>query len=68
LSGCSPIDLVRSGFVRVKVKVTRVSRYSDRERYLIYLPEDYNDIWRVLHEKGEKVEVYIKLPLGELGE
>jgi len=54
--------------VRVKMKVTRLSRYSDRERYLIYLPEDYNDIWRVLHEKGEKVEVYVRLPIEERGE
>jgi len=61
--GCSPVDLLRSGFIRVTVKVTRMTgRFSSVEKYAMYLPKEYNDVWRELHERGVKVEVYVKLP------
>jgi len=56
------LELIRRGFIRMKRKIVRMS--ASYERYLIYLPEDYNDIWREIYEKKLKVEVYIR-PLEE---
>jgi len=31
------------------------------ERWIIYLPQDYNIIWEELKRKGRKVRVYIEV-------
>jgi len=35
---------------------------SGRERYLLYLPENGNDLWRYIWEKGIKINIYIEVP------
>jgi hypothetical protein len=32
------------------------------ERYLIYLPTNRNYVWKLLHDLGVKVRVYIEIP------
>ena len=31
------------------------------ERWIIYLPQDYSELWRLLKEQGKKVRVYIEI-------
>jgi hypothetical protein len=37
-------------------------------RYLIYLPMNRNYLWRLLHEKGIKVRVFIEVPRKEVND
>lgn len=32
-----------------------------KDRWIIYLPKDYNEIWEVIKERGLKVRVYIEV-------
>ncbi len=40
--------------------VTRMS--ITRERYLIYLPEGLNSVWRTIHDRRIRVYVYVEIP------
>mgnify|MGYP000176752887 CR=1 FL=1 len=40
--------------------ITRMS--TKDERFLIYLPSNLNDLWRVLWGRKLKVKVYIEIP------
>jgi len=31
------------------------------ERWIIYLPQNYEELWRILKEQGRKVRVYIEV-------
>lgn len=55
------LELLRRGYVRLEAKITRMTP-NDRERYLIYLPSNNNDLWRVIRESGARIIVYIKVP------
>jgi len=39
----------------------RIVRMGKVERYLIYLPERLNSLWKYLNSEGAKVEVYIRI-------
>ena len=41
-------------------RVAASSAGGGRERYVIYLPEAYNDAWRLIHEAGARVNVLIE--------
>jgi len=30
-------------------------------RFIVYLPADYNDIWKEIKKQGKKVRVYIEI-------
>uniref|UniRef100_A0A7J3Z752 Uncharacterized protein n=1 Tax=Ignisphaera aggregans TaxID=334771 RepID=A0A7J3Z752_9CREN len=30
-------------------------------RWIIYLPQEYDELWRILKEQGRKVRVYIEV-------
>jgi hypothetical protein len=46
-----------------EIHVTRTSLGKKQgERYLIYLPMNRNYVWRLLHDLGVKVRVYIEIP------
>ncbi len=30
-------------------------------RWIIYLPQEYDEVWRILKEQGKKVRVYIEV-------
>jgi len=55
------LELIKRGFIHFKRKITRMTS-TGNERYLIYLPEDLNEVWRAVHEKGLKVGIYIEIP------
>jgi len=56
------LELIRRGFIRMRRKIVRMS--PNTERYLIYLPEDLNDVWKEIYERRLRVEVYVR-PLEE---
>ena len=31
------------------------------QRWILYLPQDYDEIWRVIKEQGKKLRVYIEV-------
>jgi hypothetical protein len=49
----------------IKIKTVPVMRrriIKAGNRFFVYLPTDYNDLWRYLHEKRIKVNVIIEIP------
>jgi hypothetical protein len=60
--------LLRGGGNVIDVGELRVARSSlgprKGPRYLIYLPTARNYLWRVLHESGRRVRVFIEVPPG----
>lgn len=65
------VELLRQRFIDVgELRISRTSLGKKRvgERYLIYLPLNRNYLWRVLHEKGAKVRVFIEIPEGAVEE
>jgi len=60
-------ELLRSELVDVgEVRIARASPHlggvPGKERYIIYLPMNRSYLWRVLHDTGEKVRVYVEIP------
>jgi hypothetical protein len=46
-----------------EIRIARATQDAKRGgRYLIYLPTTRSYLWRVLHELGVKVRVYIEVP------
>lgn len=43
-------------------KITRMTTNPEKERYLIYLPLELNDLWREVYQSGEKIKIYIEVP------
>ncbi|BEP18035.1 hypothetical protein PYJP_13870 [Pyrofollis japonicus] len=33
----------------------------NEEKYVIYLPKDLNELWRELHERRRKINIYIEI-------
>jgi len=31
------------------------------ERWIIYLPQDYSELWKLLKEQGKRIRVYIEI-------
>jgi hypothetical protein len=31
------------------------------QRWILYLPQEYDEVWRILKEQGRKVRVYIEV-------
>jgi len=52
----------------IPVGARSIVRMGKIERYLVYLPENMNTIWRYLHSKRVKVEVYVRVPRELQGE
>ena len=42
-------------------RITSMTRDPEKERYLIYLPKELNDLWRELRDKGVTVKFYIEV-------
>ncbi|MEM4975971.1 MAG: hypothetical protein QXT64_01450 [Desulfurococcaceae archaeon] len=38
-----------------------------RDRWIIYLPRDFNDVWEEIKRRGLKVRIYIQLVEGRHG-
>jgi hypothetical protein len=53
-------ELIDAGELRVSK--TSLGRKKPGERYLIYLPLNRNYLWRMLHEGGVKVRVFVEIP------
>mgnify|MGYP001626445815 CR=1 FL=1 len=51
----------------IPIGLRRITKMTAREdRFLIYLPESLNDLWKWLHAKRIKINVYIELPEEEI--
>jgi len=60
--GKSTVEFISKGLIPLgPKKITRMSNNPDRERYLIYLPSELNDLWREVHESGKKIKIYIEI-------
>jgi hypothetical protein len=55
-------SLIDVGEVRIARATTRFGGVEGKERYVVYLPFARNYLWRVLHDTGEKVRVYVEIP------
>jgi len=61
------IKLVRSGYIHLRRRLTRSVRAEGKERFLIWLPVEHNEIWKAIWESGRTVSIFIEVP-EELGE
>lgn len=46
----------------VHVSRTSLGKNKTGYRYLIYLPLSRNYLWKILHERGAKIRVFIEIP------
>ncbi|MFP3491768.1 MAG: hypothetical protein RXN86_03235 [Vulcanisaeta sp.] len=62
--GKSTVEFISKGLILLgPKKITRMTTNPEKERYLIYLPLELNDLWREVYQNGEKVyKVYIEVP------
>jgi hypothetical protein len=61
--GKSTVEFISKGLIPLGPrKITRMTSKPERERYLIYLPLELNDLWREVYESGKKIKVYIEVP------
>lgn len=57
-------SLIDIGEVKIARATTRFGGVEGKERYVVYLPLARNYLWRVLHDMGGKVRLYIEVPEG----
>jgi hypothetical protein len=55
-------SLIDVGEVRVARATTRLGGVEGKDRYLVYLPSSRAYLWRLLHDTGEKVRLYLEIP------
>jgi hypothetical protein len=61
--GKSTVEFISKGLIPLGPrKVTRMTRKPEKERYLVYLPLELNDLWREVYESGKKIKIYIEIP------
>jgi len=59
------IDMIARNIIdagELRISKTTLGKRKEADRYLIYLPINRNYVWRVLHQKGQKVRVYLEIP------
>jgi len=61
------VKLVKSGYIHLRRRLTRSVSAKDKERFLIWLPVEHNEIWKAIWESGRTVSIFIEVP-EELGE
>jgi hypothetical protein len=44
------------------IPIPRRSVVKEHKMFKVYLPLEYNDVWRALHEQKRKVDVVVNLP------
>ena len=53
--GKSTVEFIVKGLIPLGPrKITRMTNNPDRERYLIYLPSELNDLWREVYESEKR--------------
>jgi hypothetical protein len=61
--GKSTVEFIAKGLIPLgPKKITRMTTNPEKERYLIYLPLELNDLWREVYQSGKKIKVYIEVP------
>ena len=61
--GKSTVEFISKGLIPLgPKKITRMTTNPEKERYLIYLPLELNDLWREVYQSGKKIKVYIEVP------
>jgi hypothetical protein len=49
------------------IPIPHRSIVKEHKMFKVYLPLEYNDVWRALHEQKRKVDVVVSLPQAEGG-
>jgi hypothetical protein len=61
--GKSTVKFISNGLIPLgPKKITRMTTNPEKERYLIYLPLELNDLWREVYQSGKKIKVCIEVP------
>jgi len=59
------VDMIARNIIdagELKISRTTLGKRKEADRYLIYLPINRNYVWRVLHQKNQKVRVLLMIP------
>jgi hypothetical protein len=61
--GESSVEFTSTGLIPLgPKKITRMRTNLEKERCLIYLPLELNELWKMVYQSGEKIKVYIEVP------
>jgi hypothetical protein len=60
--GKSTVEFISKGLILLgPKKIAKTTTNPEKERYLMYLPLELNDLWREVYQSGKEIKVYIEV-------